>query len=70
MKNWFLWLLAGVVSLIGGFIALANPLATTLAVEQLAGWMFLVVGLLTILSAFGSQGWGGVSCLFYWGSRF
>lgn len=59
MKNWFLWLLAGVISLIGGFIALANPLAATLAVEQLAGWMFLVVGLLTILSAFGSQGWGG-----------
>lgn len=59
MKYWFLWLIAGVVSLIGGIAALANPLAATLAAEQLAGWMFLAVGILTILTAFGDQGWGG-----------
>ncbi|MBN7777475.1 DUF308 domain-containing protein [Nitratireductor aquimarinus] len=59
MKNWFWWLLAGIISLVGGFIALANPLAATLTAELLAGWVFIVVGILTILSVFNDQGWGG-----------
>ncbi|PIE16964.1 MAG: hypothetical protein CSA68_00535 [Rhodobacterales bacterium] len=59
MSYWFLWMLAGIVSLIGGVVALANPLAATLTAEQLAGWMFLAVGVLTLLSAFRDQGWGG-----------
>lgn len=59
MRNWFLWLLAGVISLIGGVVALANPLAATMASVLLAGWMFIVVGIMTIISGFGDQGWGG-----------
>ena len=59
MKNWFLWLLAGVFSLLGGLFALANPLAATLTAELLAGYMFIAVGALTIISAFSDQGWGG-----------
>lgn len=58
MKNWFLWLIAGVLSLVGGLAALANPLAATLTAELLAGWTFVLVGLLTIVSAFSDQGWG------------
>lgn len=58
MKGWVWWLIAGILSLIGGFFALANPLASTLAAEMLAAYMFLVVGVLTILSAFADQGWG------------
>ncbi|MDO5604565.1 MAG: DUF308 domain-containing protein [Paracoccus sp. (in: a-proteobacteria)] len=59
MKYWFLWMLAGIISLIGGFFALANPLAATLTAELLAGWMFIFVGIVTIISAFGDMGWGG-----------
>lgn len=59
MKYWFLWLVAGIISLIGGFFALANPLAATLTAELLAGWMFIIVGIVTIISAFGDMGWGG-----------
>ena len=59
MKYWFLWMLAGLISLFGGFFALANPLAATLTAELLAGWMFVIVGIMTLVSAFGDQGWGG-----------
>lgn len=59
MKHWLLWLVAGVISLLGGLFALANPLAATLTAELLAGYMFILVGVLTLISAFGDQGWGG-----------
>ena len=59
MKNWFLWMIAGLISLFGGFFALANPLAATLTAELLAGGMFVAVGIMTMVSSFGAQGWGG-----------
>ncbi|KGJ21642.1 HdeD family acid-resistance protein [Paracoccus sanguinis] len=59
MRNWGLWLAAGIISLLGGIFALANPLAATLTATLLAAWAFIVVGILTIASAFGDQGWGG-----------
>jgi len=58
MKYWFLWLLAGIASVVAGIIALANPFAATLTAELLAGYMFTAIGLLTLLSAFQDQGWG------------
>ena len=59
MRNWGLWLAAGIISLLGGIFALANPLAATLTATLLAAWAFIVVGILTIASAFADQGWGG-----------
>lgn len=59
MRYWFLWLVAGLISLAGGIFALANPLAATLTAELLAGYMFIAVGILTVFSAFSDQGWGG-----------
>jgi len=59
MKYWVLWLIAGIVSLLGGIFALANPFAATITAEFLAGMMFMLVGLLTLFSAFGDRGWGG-----------
>jgi len=58
MKNWFLWLVVGVLSVIAGIVALANPFAATLSAELLAGYMFAAIGILTLLSAFQDQGWG------------
>lgn len=58
MNNWFFWLIIGLISIVGGFLALFNPLAASIAVEQLAGWFFLIVGILQIISAFRQAGWG------------
>lgn len=58
MKYWFLWLMAGIASVVAGIIALANPFAATLTAELLAGYMFTAIGILTLLSAFQDQGWG------------
>ena len=48
MKHWIFWLIAGVVSLLGGFTTLANPLAASLTAELLAGWSFILVGVIAI----------------------
>lgn len=45
MKNWMIWSIAGILSVIAGLVALTNPLAATVAAEQIAGWAFLVIGL-------------------------
>ncbi|MDO5290908.1 MAG: DUF308 domain-containing protein [Pseudomonadota bacterium] len=58
MKHGWLWMMAGVLSLLGGGLALANPLAATLTAEWLAGWTFVVSGVMTLVSAFGDKGWG------------
>ena len=58
MQNWFIWLLVGIASVTGGLVALAHPFAATLAAEQLAGWIFTAIGILTLVSAVSDQGWG------------
>lgn len=58
MKYWFLWLLVGILSIVAGIVALANPFAATVTAELLAGYMFIAIGILTFLSAFQDQGWG------------
>lgn len=51
-------MIAGILSLIGGGFALANPLAATLTAELFAGWTFMLVGVLILVSAFNDQDWG------------
>jgi uncharacterized membrane protein HdeD (DUF308 family) len=58
MKYWFLWLIVGILSVVAGITAFANPFAATMTAELLAGYMFTAIGLLTIVSAFQDQGWG------------
>ncbi len=58
MKRWIWWLIAGLLSLAGGIIALAYPLAATLTAELFAGWSFILVGIFVLVSAFNDQGWG------------
>ncbi len=51
-------MIAGVISIVGGFFALANPLAASLTAEILVGWSFVLIGLIVGVLAFPDQGWG------------
>lgn len=51
-------IITGVIALIGGFLALFNPLAATLTATALAGWVFVLVGVLQIVAVFSGEGWG------------
>lgn len=50
--NRTLWLVVGIISILGGIFALFNPLSATLAAEQLAGFLFLFVGILQFVALF------------------
>ncbi|MAU53488.1 MAG: hypothetical protein CMN17_14225 [Roseovarius sp.] len=50
-------LLAGALSLLGGVVALLNPLAATLTAALLTGYVFIGVGVLLLLSVFGDDRW-------------
>jgi len=49
----------GVISIIGGLLALINPFAATLTAAMLAAWIFLIFGLLHIVQTFRAQSRGG-----------
>ncbi len=57
MKHWVWMLLAGALSLLGGVVALLNPLAATLTAALLTGYVFIGVGVLLLLSVFGDDRW-------------
>ncbi|AUH33808.1 HdeD family acid-resistance protein [Paracoccus tegillarcae] len=59
MGSKVLWIIIGVLSIIAGIFALANPLAATLTATLIAGWGFLIVGVLQIVAVFQAEGWGG-----------
>ena len=57
-KSWG-WMAAfAVISLIGGVLALLNPLAATLTATLMAGWAFAFLGALQVFRR-SDQGWGG-----------
>ena len=60
LRSSWIWLaILGAISLIGGILALINPFAATLAAVFLAGWTFLLFGLIQIIHAFRVRGWPG-----------
>ncbi len=58
MNNWVLLLIAGLIALVGGIIALLNPLAATVTAVMLAGWIMLAAGVIEIIGVFSANGWG------------
>lgn len=58
MKNWFLLLLAGLVAIMGGIFALFNPVGATFAATRIVAWIFIIMGVLQIVAAFGDLGLG------------
>lgn len=61
MKHWLLWFLAGAVSLVGGLLALLNPMSASIAATTLAGWALIIVGALQGYSAWKTQGLRGTA---------
>ncbi|WBU56412.1 HdeD family acid-resistance protein [Paracoccus sediminicola] len=59
MRGRIMWIIIGLLSILAGVLALANPFAATLTAELLAGWSFLFIGLLQIIAAFQIRGTGG-----------
>lgn len=59
MAGKILWIIVGCLSILAGILALANPLVATLTAEQVAGWGFLIVGILQIFAVFRQVSWGG-----------
>ncbi len=61
MTNRFTLYAAGILCLLGGILALFNPLAASLTAEQIAGWLFLISGGIQIVAAFreghGARSW-------------
>ncbi|MGC9419637.1 MAG: HdeD family acid-resistance protein [Rhodovulum sp.] len=50
--------LIGLVFILGGLFALFNPLAATLTAEQIAAWLFVLGGIMQLVAAVRTGGWG------------
>lgn len=59
MNHWIFLLIIGVFFVVAGITALLNPFAATITAELIAGWAFIVIGLLQIIAAISTKGWGG-----------
>ncbi|SFD03003.1 HdeD family acid-resistance protein [Tropicimonas isoalkanivorans] len=58
MTNRILWLIMALIALAGGFFALLNPIAASLAATTIAAWMFLLFGVLELIAGFRVSGMG------------
>lgn len=59
MRYWIFWMIAGVMAVIGGVVALANPFAASIAAVALTGWFFLLIGILQIAGVVLEGDWRG-----------
>lgn len=58
MANSILWIVIGLISIVGGFIAILNPVIATFAATTIAAWVFIFVGLFQIIAGFREEGFG------------
>ncbi|QIE55420.1 hypothetical protein G5B40_08100 [Pikeienuella piscinae] len=64
MRKWYKWLGLGVLSVAFGLFVLANPFAASLAIEQVVGVLFLLIGVVQIVVAFREERfWSKVSAI-------
>lgn len=58
-KAWGWFVAIGLVSLLGGILALAHPFAASFTVAMIASWVFLLIGSMQVVHAFRLRGWPG-----------
>ena len=58
MGNAILWIIVGIIAIVGGIFALLNPFAATLAATAIAAWVFIFVGVIQVFAAFREEGTG------------
>ncbi len=56
MRSSTWWMIGGVVAVIGGLLALFNPLAGTMAATAIAAWAFIIAGVLQVVAGFNASG--------------
>ena len=57
MKNRSLLIILGIITVVAGFFAILNPVAGSIAVTLLTGWLFLLIGILQIVAVFQEPDW-------------
>lgn len=58
MSNWIIMLIVGILSLVAGIVALANPFAASITATLLAGWSFFILGIIQVVAALRADGAG------------
>ncbi len=58
MKQSTWWTIGGILALIGGFLAIFNPVAGSFAATFIAAWAFLIGGIFQIVALFSAKGVG------------
>ncbi|SOE18742.1 uncharacterized membrane protein HdeD [Hoeflea halophila] len=58
-RSWTWMAALAVICIIGGFLALLNPFGATIFAVTLAGWVFLIQGVIQIIHAFRVRDWPG-----------
>ncbi|MHB2264749.1 HdeD family acid-resistance protein [Aliihoeflea sp. PC F10.4] len=60
LRNSWIWMvILAIVSLAGGIFALLNPLEASIAAVFIAGWTFILFGVLKLAHSFQFEGWAG-----------
>jgi len=57
--NWGWFVTLGVISVIVGFLAIIFPLASSIAIKILLGWLLLIAGIAHVIHAFSDSSWRG-----------
>lgn len=58
-KTWTWMAVLAVICIVGGFMALANPFGATIFAVTIAGWVFLIQGVIQIFHASRVRDWSG-----------
>ena len=58
-RTWTWMAVLAVICIVGGFLALLNPFGATILAVVLAGWVFLIQGVIQVIHAFQVRDWSG-----------
>lgn len=56
MAGRMFWMVLGLLSVVGGFFCLLNPIPATFAATTIAAWVLMAVGLFQVIGSFSQEG--------------